>query len=136
MYNLSERDIMAKNSLHACSGCKKLLSAEDFLHDPNLPVIGMGYKYVNGNSVFFFFNHDIPECGTTILLEAEKLTTGMKQFSNQTFSDGCRCGCDFGITMDNIYACDDICDLDPYKELLKIIKQNKRGKTSQKPSDS
>ena len=60
-------------NLKQCTGCKKWLTAEDLTSDPQLEPLGMAFLKGKNARAYFHFLHKTPECGTTFLLEADRL---------------------------------------------------------------
>jgi len=119
---------MNDNYSQICSGCQKTLSADQFLNDPNLRVIGMAYQQAD-KKTYFFFHHDLIDCGTTILIEAGDLAFMANEFDFLLKSDNCNCGSDFGINLGNLENCNNRCDITPYKELQKVMLNTKYKNT-------
>ena len=54
-----------------CPHCNhKWPDRETFLADETLSLIGYQANFVNLEAGFFLFNHNIPECGTSLAIEA------------------------------------------------------------------
>jgi hypothetical protein len=117
---------MVKNFNKVCSGCQTNLNGVDFLTSPELRVIGMACKPSDTSKAYFFFHHDIPGCGTSLLIEADKLIALVNDLDNKKEPNTCDCGKDFGITLDDLDSCQDDCSLVPYKELLHVMLKNKK----------
>ena len=60
-------------NLKQCTGCKKWFSGEDLISDPELEPLGMAFIKGKNAQAFYHFLHHAPDCGTTFLLEADKL---------------------------------------------------------------
>ena len=62
------------NIIKKCTGCGLEMTAEQIINDPNIRPIGMSFIDIDADSAFYFFQHDIDNCGTCFVVKVDKFT--------------------------------------------------------------
>ena len=109
---------MTNKIIENCSGCGKSLTAHQLVNDPRFRVIGMAYKDNDQTEAYYFFQHDTPDCGTSLLIDVSNFTGYIPETIRAANDSGCGCGDGFCIHIDNLKDCGRECYLLPYRELL------------------
>ncbi len=59
------------NVVKVCPLCGRRFSTQDILHDQGVTPLGIQLEEDDPRLNFFFFTHDIPNCGTTFVIPVE-----------------------------------------------------------------
>ena len=117
---------MQDTKLKQCSFCKTWLSAEEIVNNPNIVPLGMAFSEDDTETAYYYFVHNVPECGTTFLLpvtELESFITETIPSERLTLSECCEEHC---VSLDDLAECRQECFFAPYRRLLLKMLETKR----------
>ena len=113
-------------NLKQCTVCKVWLSAEDIIKDPDIVPLGMSLAVDNPEKAYYYFIHNVPDCGTTFLIPVEDLAEFVAEAiptERLTLTDHCEDHC---VSIDDLSECHQECYYAPYRRLLLTMFEAKR----------
>jgi len=119
---------MMQKPIKKCAYCKAELTIEDIIKSPQIKPIGMAFNDINTRAAFYFFQHDVPECGTSFLINVEEFAEYVNSppdLEKLSMSDCCEEHC---VSIDDFNSCQQACHYAAYRAfLLKMIEDKGRG---------
>lgn len=122
---------MQDTSLKQCGFCKLWLSAEDIVTDPDIVPLGMAFGEGETETAYYYFVHNVPDCGTTFLLPV----TDLSEYVNEEIpkeklmlSECCEEHC---VSLDDLSECHQECFFAPYRRFLLRMLESKRQAATQ-----
>lgn len=115
---------MLKNEekIKQCKGCGRHLSAYELINDPDIRPIGMSFLANNYARAFFFFQHEVSECGSSFLVDVELLDQYIYEYfpeESLILTKNCDGHC---VNINDLNNCQNACHNAPYRRfLLKMI---------------
>ena len=114
-----------------CPSCKKWFSSDEVIHNPEIKPIGMAYLEDEKNTAYFYFQHTVPGCGSSFLIEIKDFEPFLTEdIPPVSLINSHRCG---GQCVDlfDLSACDNECYYAPFRRyILKLIEIKKSAKVS------
>ncbi len=112
-----------ENIFKTCPMCaKNWISRNSFLDDPELSFNGYQANFGIMEQGLFYFTHDNPACGSTMILKAETLLSlykGKRHSENKQLSDDCPKLC---LDIKQLDRCPTHCEFAFVREVSQIIK--------------
>lgn len=113
---------MSEEKFKKCGCCQAVLSMKEIVNDPNIRPIGMAFADDTTEGAYYFFQHEIPGCGTSFVLLVENL----KSFIDETIPEQkltlgpcCEQHC---VDLKDLGECKQECHFAPFRRfLLKMI---------------
>ena len=106
-----------------CPCCNEEWTTQElFLGDRNLEIVGYKADFKKLEYGLFFFNHQIPNCNSTITIETNmffNLYSGKKYTERKTGSEDCKGYCK---NLNQLSRCDALCECAFVREILRIIR--------------
>ena len=107
-----------------CSTCFAWMTIEEIMYDRRIRPIGMTYDTF-ANKAYFFFQHDVPGCGTSFMLNVEYLKSYIEEEIPDkviALSEHCELHC---TRISDLGACSQECRNAPYRRLLNKMVEHK-----------
>lgn len=117
------------DNLKICPMCGREFSADDILHDSDITPLGMRIEKDDSRLNYFYFTHDVAECGTTFVIPVEAFESCLPApppAQILTGTDDCRGLC---LDLAEHGFCDQDCRWAPYRRLLQqmLTERDKRA---------
>jgi hypothetical protein len=109
------------DKIEECSGCGQWLTAEDLITGPKLHLIGMARRNDDSMRAYYFFTHDVPGCGSSLLIDAEKFIPYISEITTNNRSITCSCSNDFCVHIDELKNCGQKCFLEDYRNFFFLM---------------
>ena len=109
------------DKIEECSGCGQWLTVEDLITKPELHLIGMARRSNDPTRAYYFFTHDVPECGSSLLIEAEKFNPYISGMTINNQFIACSCSEDFCVHIDELKNCGRKCFLEHYRNFFFLM---------------
>jgi len=109
---------MSADKTKWCNGCQRWLSAREILESPRIIPIGMAFMESGDDEAFYYFLHDVPECGTTFLIAVDSFAPFLTEEvppDNLHETECCENHCS---SVDSLAICSLQCQYAPYRRLL------------------
>ncbi|MBN1212086.1 MAG: hypothetical protein JXA92_05860 [candidate division Zixibacteria bacterium] len=110
-----------------CPSCKKWLSSDEVLTDPDIKPLGMAYLEDENNTAYYYFQHTVPNCGSSFLIEIKDfkpfLTEDIPQVSLMA-SKHCEGHC---VDLYDLNVCKNECYYAPFRRLILKLTQLKKA---------
>mgnify|MGYP006971722401 CR=1 FL=1 len=107
-----------------CPSCRHVWATRgDFLSDPAVSVVGYQAHFVSLELGLFYFNHDVPECGTTLSLPAQAfldMYAGPLFTERQTSGPNCPGHC---LHDDDLEPCPRRCECAYVRTVLRQVRE-------------
>ena len=119
--------------LKTCPLCGVSFSINDLLHDPCLAPLGMRMEKDEPRLNFFFFTHDIPECGTTFVVPLNvfrECLPGPPPKELLSLTTVCEGHC---LNLDDNAVCGQNCAYAPYRQLLQRMLHERKKQIQSQP---
>jgi hypothetical protein len=107
-----------KEEIEKCSGCGKWLTADELIANPQLKLIGMARRAHDPGRAYYFFTHDVPECGTSLLIEADKFKPYINEYAKHGHIIECACSDEFCVHISKLENCGRKCFLEHYRNFF------------------
>jgi len=118
---------MNNDIVKKCTLCGQDFTALDLVCNPDLKLLGMVYMPREGGKAYYFFQHDIKGCGTSIAVDIEVMShfiTEAIPITKLTLTDCCEEHC---VNLKDLSVCKQDCFYAPYRRFLfKMIDQKKQ----------
>jgi len=59
--------------LKKCTGCGLEMTAETIISDATVRPIGMSFMDINSDSAYYFFQHEVENCGSCFVINVKNL---------------------------------------------------------------
>ena len=114
---------MADEIVKKCNCCQECLTARQLVDDPAIRPIGTAFYEDEGTGIhYYFFQHEIPDCGTSFVVDVEHF----KQFIVEPIPEevlrlgpGCEGHC---VNINDLSNCGQECHFAPFRRfLLKML---------------
>jgi hypothetical protein len=120
---------MSDEVIKTCTCCQKKMTASEIVDDTAVRPIGMAfYEDKDANTHFYFFQHEIPECGTSFVVDVEHF----KQFVSEPIPEavlrgkpGCEGHC---VNIQDLNDCRQECHFAPFRRFLLKMLVDKKAK--------
>jgi len=96
------------------------------MNDPDIVPLGMSFTAESLETAFYYFIHNIPNCGTTFLVPVEELAEYITESippDRLTLTERCEEHC---VSIDDLAECHQECHFAPYRRLLLKMFEAKR----------
>lgn len=113
------------NIIKRCPGCGQDFTVDDIFSDKNIIPIGITFVGKNMESAYYFFQHEIPECGSSFIIKTGKLRHLIKEKIPEDklkSTSQCNTYCN---DISDLSNCKNNCHYAPYRRLLFDILENK-----------
>ncbi len=110
-----------------CSFCNRDFTAMELANDPELKLVGMLYMPGENEKAYYFYQHEVKDCGTSIAVDIEV----MKQFITESIPDEkltlSKCCEEHCVNIKDLSECQQECYYAPFRRFLfKMIDQKKQ----------
>ena len=119
------------NLFKQCPKCGLWLSDKMLLGGIDIEPIGMCLDEDDMDFNFYYFNHDIPDCGTTFVVRVEELRhhlSGILPAIKMTGGQLCEGRC---LNIEDHEICSQGCYYAPYRVLLRLLRDNRKARKLQ-----
>lgn len=109
---------MPEKKIKRCALCDIWFTASEIITNPDIKPLGMTIMDDNIDKVYYFFQHTVPDCGTSFMVEVTELAEFITEPipPNQiTFSKSCEGRC---ARIDDLLECHQECRLAPFRRFL------------------
>jgi len=113
-----------------CPYCKGWINLDQLVNDPQVRLIGMTFADDSIERVYYFFQHDRADCGTSFVVRAEFFVDYIAEplpTEKLTNRDCCEQHC---INLHDLAACRQECYFAPFRRFMHRMIAAKDGKTS------
>jgi hypothetical protein len=107
-----------KETIENCSCCGQDLTAADFIADPALELVGLACIDKDPKQSYYFFIHNDPGCGTSLLIDVHKFIPFIKGDISSDTKMNCECSESFCIHLKELKDCERECYLSPFRAFL------------------
>lgn len=118
---------MEAKSIKQCPYCKMSLTLEQLAQDPDINIIGMSFAEDSLEWVYYFFQHEVPNCGSSFLVRVDEFTSLIQEpipTEKMTLRDCCEEHC---VSVNDLSTCKAECYFAPFRRLLiKMIADKER----------
>jgi hypothetical protein len=125
---LRESDNMTNQLIKECTYCKSKLTLTELAKEPCLVPIGMSFDGNEFDMAYYYFQHEIPECGTSILVAVNAFEPFISEDvpeTKLTLSDECEEHC---VNIKDLSECKQECFFAPFRRfLLQMLETKKRN---------
>lgn len=114
-----------------CPYCKTWINLDQLVNDPQIRLIGMTFADDSIECVYYFFQHDLADCGTSFVVKAEFFVDYIGEplpTHKLTNRDCCEQHC---VNLSDLAACHQECYFDPFRRFMHQMIAAKGGKASQ-----
>ena len=101
-----------------CNGCDRWLSAREIYDSPHIVPIGMAFVGSRDDEAYYYFLHDIEECGTTFLISTKEFESFLAEDVPADNLHGTECCENYCSSVDTLAICHEECQFAPYRRLL------------------
>nr|MBN2276476.1 hypothetical protein [candidate division Zixibacteria bacterium] len=117
-----------------CPYCHAALSIDKIVRDPSIRPIGMAFHDIDSPITYYFFQHDVPGCGTSFLVNIEEFA----EYVADSIGSEClaRTDCCEGhcVNLEDLNECRQECRNAPFRRFLfEMIKIKGQGKLENQP---
>jgi hypothetical protein len=118
---------MNAKKIKQCKGCEQWFSADEIVNDPDIRPIGMSFLANDFKRAYFFFQHEIPECRSSFLVDVTLLDQYIDEYipkASLILTEDCARHC---VRLEDLDNCQNACHNAPYRRfLLKMIEIKKK----------
>ncbi len=115
-----------------CSGCGKQLALQELIDSPEIEPIGMQLDDTNLKFNYYYFNHNDPSCGSTLLVPITEFIPLIHEpipGSIAAGEEGCGRHC---LDVQDLSNCTNECHHAPFRRfLLEMIERKSKNPTPQ-----
>ncbi|MCP4581038.1 MAG: hypothetical protein GY839_05430 [candidate division Zixibacteria bacterium] len=128
---------MTDEIIQKCSSCGQPISAFDLIYNPKFEIIGMTTSKKDVAKSFYYFNHDIPECRTTILVKVHDLAAYIDEpLTPIKLTDSTKCD-NHCSKIDDLQECSNNCFYAAFRRfLLQMMETKKKARDSGRIKES
>ena len=109
-----------------CPSCKKWLSSDEVLQDPEIKPLGMAYLEDEAGTAYYYFQHRVEGCGSSFLIDIKDFEPFIEENIPQVSlmaSDYCGGHC---VDLYDLKVCKNECYYAPFRRfILKLIEIKK-----------
>ena len=110
-----------------CPLCRKWLSSDEVIKNPEIKPLGMAYLEDENNTAFYYFQHSVPGCGSTFLIDIKDFGPFMEEDIPQVSlmaSKHCEGHC---VDLYDLSTCRNECYYAPFRRfILNLISSKKK----------
>lgn len=111
----------------SCTNCGESFTLEQLATDPLLVPIGMAFEEGEEEIAYYYFQHEIPECGTSFLVPVNVFRPLITERIPANLLVGCEHCEEHCANINDLQACGQPCSNAPFRRfLLKMIEVKKR----------
>ena len=117
--------LMDDNKIKQCSKCKTWFTLEDLLTNQEIIPIGISLDDEDPAFNLFYFNHDQPDCMTTLTVNVELFRSKINELipkENKAGKEGCEHHC---TDLDDMKDCSNNCKWAPYRRFIFELMEKK-----------
>ncbi len=122
---MNEDDVLKR-----CPYCSKCFAMTDVLHDNNVKPIGMAFGKRNTEKAYYFFQHEAPGCGTSLLIDVQEFSDLIQEkipTQKLTLGECCEEHC---VNIKDLSECNQECYFAPFRRFLLRMLRSKSATES------
>ncbi len=115
---------MDNKIVKTCDLCKRNFTIDDLIYNPDLKIIGMTF-IEKLEKAYYFFHHDIPDCETSFIIDAEVFKHLIKDYIpvvSQHKTELCEKRC---TNIEDLSICNINCRQAPFRKFLQFVLSQK-----------
>lgn len=117
---------MSEENVKICNLCKATMSMQEIVHNPDIRPIGMAFADDTVKGAYYFFQHEIPTCGTSFVLRVENLKAYIVEPTPSEVLAGTECCEHHCVNLEDLGECKQSCHNAPFRRfLLKMLSLKK-----------
>ncbi len=109
---------MSEEKIKSCPYCKASLTIDDLISNPDLRLIGMSFADDSIEWAYYFYQHEVPNCGTSFVVRVDKFTAYItEQIPTEKLAlrECCKEHC---VSINDLSECENECYFAPFRRLL------------------
>ena len=122
---------MKRTVVKQCPSCKASFTLDQLAHDPELKLIGMSFAEDSIECAYYFFQHEVPNCGSSFLVRVDEFRALVHEGipnERMTFRDCCEEHC---VSIKDLSDCRNECYFAPFRRLLiRMMQAKDRARTA------
>lgn len=119
-----------------CPYCKATLTLDQLVNDPQSRLIGMSFVEDSIEWVFYFYQHDVGNCGTSFVVRAEEFAPYIEEAipsAKLALRECCEQHC---VNIEDLSHCQQPCHFAPFRRFMHKMIAAKNGESHRlKPVD-
>ncbi len=118
---------MNQNYSKQCPYCKAQLTLDQLVNDPQLRLIGMSFVEDSIEWVFYFYQHDVSNCGTSFVVQAEEFAAYIDEPIPTTKLAQRECCEQHCVNLEDLSNCRQPCHFAPFRRFMHKMIAVKNG---------